>query len=506
MEGTLLYEHEVTPRVSLIADAFSSSVRPVLRGRVGAVSAAHPLAVAAGQEMLLAGGTAADAAIAAQAILCVIMPDACGLGGDMLALVHLPGRTPSAINGTGASPVALRQVSDDGPNSITVPGIVDAWHTLSKHYGRLPLSRALDPAMRLARSGMRVSQSLAAALTTHRARLERGGAAAWPLFAARAGALIPQEQLASALQSIGAEGRDTFYRGPTANAIVQAVQALGGTLSETDLAAHETILATPIETAWDEWRLATQPPMAQGVLLNLAAQALSRLGDFPAALNDHVAIELTNAAFAFRAAVAEGAALLSNELPIDLAKASHRGGPRAYLHTAGVAAADAEGMVISSLVSVFDDFGSCVFVPELGFTLNNRAGGFTHGANAAAPGKRPVHTLAPALLSTPQGVLALATPGADGQVQTLLQILVAVTRGKLDLAQAIARPRWRSENGALLIERSHGGIDRLSALGHQVKPLADGDVRFGAIVCAGWIDDEPVCAADWRRYTAAGVV
>jgi gamma-glutamyltranspeptidase/glutathione hydrolase len=110
------------------------------------------------------------------------------------------------------------------------------------------------------------------------------------------------------------------------------------------------------------------------------------------------------------------------------------------------------------------------------------------------------------LLTTPQGVLALATPGADGQVQTLLQVLVAMTREKMDLAQAIARPRWRSENGALLIERSHAGIDRLSALGHRVKTLADGEVRFGAIVCAGWIDDEPVCAADWRRYTTAGVV
>ena len=103
-------------------------------------------------------------------------------------------------------------------------------------------------------------------------------------------------------------------------------------------------------------------------------------------------------------------------------------------------------------MSVFDDFGSCVFVPELGFTLNNRAGGFTEGANAAAPGKRPVHTLAPAMVTTSQGVFALATPGADGQVQTLLQVLVAIHREQLDLARAIARPRWRSEDGALLIE------------------------------------------------------
>jgi gamma-glutamyltranspeptidase/glutathione hydrolase len=166
---------------------------------------------------------------------------------------------------------------------------------------------------------------------------------------------------------------------------------------------------------------------------------------------------------------------------------------------------DAQGMVISSLVSVFDDFGSCLFVPELGITLNNRAGGFTDGANAAAPGKRPVHTLAPALLTTAQGVLALATPGADGQVQTLLQILVAIQRERLDLARAIARPRWRSENGLLLIEQSHAGIDRLAALGHRVTALADGEMRFGAVVCAGRIDDEPVAAADWRREIAAGV-
>jgi gamma-glutamyltranspeptidase/glutathione hydrolase len=162
--------------------------------------------------------------------------------------------------------------------------------------------------------------------------------------------------------------------------------------------------------------------------------------------------------------------------------------------------------VISSLVSVFDDFGSCVFVPDLGITMNNRAGGFTEGANAAAPGKRPVHTLAPAMLSTPQGVLALATPGADGQVQTLLQVLVAIHREGVDLAQAIARPRWRSENSELLIEQSHAAIDRLTALGHRVIPLADGEVRFGAVVCAGWIDDQPVAVADWRRETAAGTV
>jgi gamma-glutamyltranspeptidase/glutathione hydrolase len=163
-------------------------------------------------------------------------------------------------------------------------------------------------------------------------------------------------------------------------------------------------------------------------------------------------------------------------------------------------------MVISSLVSVFDDFGSCVFVPELGITLNNRAGGFTAGANAAAPGKRPVHTLAPALLSSPEGTLALATPGADGQVQTLLQVLLGLECDGLDLAAAIARPRWRSENGMLLIEERHPCREALAALGHRIVSCPDGDVRFGAVVSAGFIHGEPVGAADWRRETAVGVV
>jgi len=233
--------------------------------------------------------------------------------------------------------------------------------------------------------------------------------------------------------------------------------------------------------------------------------ALAGAGDFPGELNDHVAIELTEAAFAFRSQVARGEALLSEALTLDFEKAGHRGGPRAYLHTAGVAASDAGGRVVSSLVSVFDDFGSAVYVPELGVTLNNRGAGFTEGDNAAGPGKRPVHTLAPILVADSRGVFGLATPGADGQVQTLLQVLVGIQRDGLDLAHAIARPRWRSENGSLLIERSHAGSGKLQSLGHDVVPIVDGEVRFGAVVCAGFIGEEPIAAADWRRETWAGV-
>ncbi len=127
------------------------------------------------------------------------------------------------------------------------------------------------------------------------------------------------------------------------------------------------------------------------------------MGDLPCALNDHVAIELTQAAFAHRSDVVLGEELLERVLQVDLEKASLRGGPRAYLHTAGVATSDADGRVVSSLVSVFDDFGSCVFVPELGITLNNRAGGFTTGANALRLANDLCIRLRRCCSSTPEG-------------------------------------------------------------------------------------------------------
>ena len=492
--------------MALIQNPYSSGPRPVLQGRLGAVSAAHPLAVAAGQEVLVAGGSAADAAIAAQAVLCVVAPDACGLGGDMFALVHRPGADPVAVNGAGAAPMGLSAVSADGANSVTVPGIVDGWRQLSERWGRLPLALALAPAIRIARGGIRVSYNLAAAVTVQRDRLLRGGAAAWALLELPRGSLFVQAELAMLLEEIGRDGAGAFYRGGYAETIAAAAQSLGGALSVDDLAAHCSEVRAPIVTRWGDVTIATQPPMAQGVLLSLALAGLDRLGSISSELSDHAGIELTEAAFAYRARAGEGEALLSAELPVDLKRAQHRGGPRAYLHTAGVAVSDGEGMSISSLVSVFDDFGSCVYVPGCGITLNNRAGGFTDGANTASPGKRPVHTLAPAMVVTETDTLAFATPGADGQVQTLLQVITAIFRDGVDIAGAVSKPRWRSENGDVLIEAAHPAQARLAQLGHRLRVLPDGDTRFGAVVCAGQVGGAPVAVADWRRETWAGVV
>jgi gamma-glutamyltranspeptidase / glutathione hydrolase len=490
----------------MIADPFSSHERPVLVARTGAVAAANPFAAAAAQKILAAGGGATDALISAQAVLAVVAPDACGLGGDMFCLVREPNGKTVALNGSGAAPKRLASASDDGGASVATPGMVDAWGALLNRYGRMTLDQILEPAIRLARLGMRMPPSLTHAVKAHRPRLERNGAGDWSLLSATVGDLVIQNQLALVLDRISKEGPRAFYQSQYAAAMAAAVQAKGGALTEDDLALHHTILGEPIGVDFGDMRLLVQPPMSQGVLLAMAAKAFSELGELPADRLDHAAIELTEASFAFRDRVGEGAALLSEKLEVDLARAGRRGGPRAYLHTAGVAVADHHGFCASSLVSVFDDFGSGVFVPECGFTLNNRAGGFTKAPNEAAPGKLPVHTLAPALLESPRGPLALSTPGADGQVQTLLQIIVGLVVEKLDLARAMGGPRWRSEGGRLLIERSHPRRAVLAGLGHAVETMPDGDMRAGAVTAAGVIDGAPIACADWRRLNWAGIV
>lgn len=490
--------------MTFLQDSFSSYHRPAVRGRRGAIAAANPLAVAAGQQMLAEGGNAVDAAIAAQAVLAVISPDACGIGGDMLALIRQADGSVVAVTGTGKAPAALAEASGDGPNSITVPGIVGAWDALAQRFARMPLSQALRPAIALARDGFRAPPALCRAADAQRARLMAGGAGAWQLITARPGDMLHQPELADLLAAIGAGGARDFYAGAGAEAIVGTVQRHGGALSLQDFAHHQTPVGPPATIAFGEWRVAVQPPPTQGILLAMALQARGRYGHTPAGLADHIGIELTELAFASRDDCAMGDALLERPLEIDLKKASRRGGPRAYLHTAGVCASDADGLMVSSLVSVFDDFGSGVFVPELGITLNNRAGGFTQGANAAAGGKRPIHTLAPALLHGPGGAVALATPGADGQVQTLLQIIEKLTFGGLPLEEAVAALRWRSEAGNILIEEGHPAAARLTELGHGLRMLAPGDMRFGGVVCAGMDQAVPFALSDWRRECWSG--
>ncbi len=467
---------------------------------VGAVSAAHPLAAQAAVDVLTSGGTAADAAIAAQAVVCVVMPHATGLGGDLLALVHRDGAV-QAINGTGRSPaVAPKNWASDGGGSVTVPGIVPGWIKLHSLHGRLGLAEVLASARKIAQEGYLIDDSLSAAVDAQRPRLMRYGGRSWNLLGLAKGDLWRQPALASFLEHISISGDQGYYVRNASALMAKAARAFGGSLQAADFRNHSTFVGEPLHTSWGDQTLWVQPPSAQGVLLAMAAKWLT---ENPRALSpdfQHVLAELTDAVFQYRDEVARGSDNLARHLEVDRVRASNRGGARAYLHTAGVAVADREGMVISSLISVFDDFGSGVFVPELGIVLNNRAAGFTGGDNAPRPNAYPVHTLAPALLTSPKGdVLGLATPGADGQVQTLLQVISRMRFEQTNLAHAIAAPRWRGQDRTLLIEDTHPDIDMLTQRGHRLSLLPSGDDMFGAVVAAGWENHRAYAASDWRR-------
>lgn len=488
----------------MLPDAYSSKVRPALFGQRAAACAAHPLAASASTEIIARGGGAADAVIAAQAVVSVIAPEAAGIGGDGFFLVRANNGTITAINAAGCTPAGLcGPISDDG-TSVTVPGVVAGWGELSRRFGRLPLAVALEPAVRLARQGCSARPETIRAVRAQRQRLVRGGARAWAFFEAKDNAAVSQPALADTLASIGEHGARWFYEGPPADAIAHAVASGGGALVREDMTAHASVVSEPLSLSWKGLRIHVQPPMSQGILLLMA---LAGFGAHQASAPDleHVAIELTKAAFEFRSHVSRGHALLSERIEIDFERATHRSGPRSYLHTAGAAASDCEGVVVSSLISVFDDFGSAIFVPEGGFVLNNRAAGFTQAPNDSRPNALPVHTLAPILVEAENSCFALATPGADGQVQTLLQILIGIAVEGLDLPTAIDRARWRSEDGRLLVEEQFLMRDQLAARGHEVVEQQAGDTRFGAVVCAGVSGNRPFSIADWRRETWAVV-
>jgi len=484
---------------------FSSPIRPALTGGIGAVSAAHPLAVIAAQEILLAGGSAVDATIAAQAVIAVVMPDAAGLGGDGFFLVRSQGQSVEAINGAGRTGRAGLDFAAGPGSSVTTPGLVAAWSELSRSWGRLGLGKCLAPAIRLARMGIRIDRGLAEAVKAQRPRLVAGGAERWPLLQLNEGGHWEQPELAATLDQIAKAGSQYFYRGALAHKIAAEIGRHGGSIDAVDLASHETVRTTPLALNWRGMTVHVQPPVSQGILLLMALQALDRLGKLDPAMRDHAAIEVIGSVFEQRHRIVEGAALLDRDHPISFVEASNRAGPRAYLHTAGVCCADAQGMVVSSLMSVFDDFGSGVFVPEGGFVLNNRAGGFTRAPNDLGPDKAPVHTLAPIMVTADRLCIGLATPGADGQVQTLLQVLSGCLDDQLDLATAIHRPRWRSEDGVLLIEQGHPHARALQGRGHAVEPMASGAMRAGSVMSAGHAQDMAFAVADWRRHGWSGI-
>ncbi len=500
---------------------FTSRRSPVLGAR-GMVATSQPLAVAAGLEVLALGGNAADAAAAAAAALNVTEPTSTGIGGDCFALYYdSASRQVSALNGSGRAPAALtlERLEREGyrqalpplhPYTITVPGACAGWCDLVERHGRFSIARVLAPAIRLAEEGFPVAPVTAyfwARGAERQLRQARGGSELTiDGRAPRAGEVFRNPGLARTLRAVAEGGKEAFYRGAIAAAIAAIVQEAGGCLAESDLAAHHSTWDEPISTTYRGLRIWECPPNGQGLAALLALNILEGfdLAGTPPLSAERLHLEIESLRLAFADArwyVADPAAqpapledLLSKDYAavrrklIDPARASldqARGTPAAASDTVYLSVVDEEGNACSFINSNYMGFGTGIVPPGWGFTLQNRGHNFSlepGHPNALAPGKRPYHTIIPALAtrSGASGEALYACFGVMGgfmQPQGHLQIVAALVDDGLDPQAALDRPRFCITDGeagggvALEAGIPIETVEQLERMGHPVEGI-----------------------------------
>ncbi|HEY3888231.1 MAG TPA: gamma-glutamyltransferase family protein [Caulobacteraceae bacterium] len=490
----------------------------------GMIAAAHPLTAETGLQVLKAGGNAVDAAVAAGLTAAVVMPEMCGLGGDLFAIVQPPGQAPVAVLGSGIAPRAatleqMRAAGDgtrmplDGPLSIGVPGMVHAYGALLERFGTQSLASLAAPAIGHAEQGFAITTLGWAAIDAFAKLIGRCPATAAVLMpggrAPRPGEVLRQTDLARTLRAIVAEGPAVFYQGELARRMADAVRELGGALSADDLAGHETVLEPTIATTYRGHIIHQTGLPSQGMILlealNIAENAAGEVLAAGDAAAVHILVEATKLAYADRMAFAMDPAfgptplnrLLSKPwaarrfAEIDPARSAEAsaGGVMADGDTTYLCVVDADGMMVSLIQSVSSAFGSGVIAGDTGVILNNRVGrGFSLDEghpNLFAPGKKTMHTLNCWSMQDADGVPIMVggTPGGDGQPQWNLQMLVGLIDGGLDVQAATEAPRWSMWPGTdpanrpnpyrLEVETRLSDETRASlvALGHRLRPM-----------------------------------
>ncbi|WP_240928076.1 gamma-glutamyltransferase [Thalassoroseus pseudoceratinae] len=438
--------------------------RSVVMGRNGMIATSHPWAAQVGLDILRSGGTAVDAAIAANAMLGVVEPMSCGIGGDLFAIcwdqstgqlhgLNASGRSPKSLDRSVFAKRGLEEIPFSGPLSWSVPGCVDGWEELRRRFGQKSLAEILAPPIETAEQGFAVSEiiashwltaedSLAEWADSKRVYLPNG-------VAPKAGEVFRNSELASSYRAIAEHGRDAFYCGEIAGRIVQFSKENDGFLTATDLAEHQSEWVDPVSTnyrGYDVWEL---PPNGQGIA---ALEMLNLLSGFDVAAMGrrsadfvHLFIETKKLAFADRArfyadpafAAVPIAELISQSYAdaqrkrIDMTKAATdvpAGDPKISRgDTVYVTAVDKDRNCCSLIQSNYYGFGSKVVPGEVGFVLQNRGALFalddTH-PNRLEPGKRPFHTIIPAMVTRDgRPCFCFGVMGGDMQPQGHVQVL-----------------------------------------------------------------------------------
>lgn len=451
--------------------------RSVVLARRGMVATSHPLAAEVGVEILRQGGNAADAAIAVNAMLGVVEPMSCGIGGDLFVLYwDAKTKTLHGLNGSGRAPKAIsrevfaeRQLTEiplNGPLCWTVPGCVDGWEELRSRFGRKPLAEILAPAIHTAEEGFPVSELIASNWDGNTTNLAKwpDSASTW-LPGGRApkfGEIFRNPNMAESLRLIAEGGRDAYYKGSIADRICQFSAANGGYFQKEDFANHKSEWVDPISTDYRGHTVWELPPNGQGLaaleMLNiLESYDLKTMGPYsPDYL--HLLIETKKLAFADRAkyfadpkfGLVPVKSLLSKEYAarqrkrINPNKAATEVPAGDLAITKGdtvyLCVVDSEGNCCSFIQSLYMSFGSKVTPGDVGFCLQNRGSQFSllaDHANRLEPGKRPFHTIIPAMVTKEgQPWLVFGVMGGDMQAQGQVQVLVNMIDFGMNVQQA----------------------------------------------------------------------
>ncbi|MBE3039368.1 MAG: gamma-glutamyltransferase family protein [Chloroflexi bacterium] len=504
-----------------IPEPIFSSRRSPVYGRRGIVAASQPLAVAAGLKILEQGGNAADAAVATAAGLNVTEPSSTGLGGDCFALFYdARTRQVSALNGSGRAPRALtlervRQAGfiDELPPyhayNVTVPGACAGWCDLVERFGHLPLTKTLAPAIQLAEEGFPVSPLTAhnwqeSAQTQLRQSLN-GIEMTIDGRGPHAGEIFRNPGLARAMRAIAEGGKKAYYEGSIAEGVVAILNEAGGCMDLQDLADHHSTWEQPISVTYRGLRIWECPPNGQGIATLLALNLLE--GFDLAALTPlsaarlHLEIEAMRLAFAdTRYYVADPACVpVPVEALLDKNYASQRRGlidpllanpqvtygvPHASSDTIYLSVVDGEGNACSFINSNYMGFGSGIVPRGWGFSLQNRGNNFSldpKAPNVLAPGKRPYHTIIPAMATYAENDSLYASFGVMGgfmQPQGHLQVVIALLEDGFDPQTALDLPRFciAAEHmlGPVALEEgiSIQTMAALADMGHTVRPVS----------------------------------
>src|SRR6266545_7954834 len=497
--------------------------RSVVMARNGVIATSQPLATAVGLRVLQSGGNAIDAAVTAAAVLSVVEPTMNGIGGDLFAIVYsAKDKKIHGLNASGRAPAAatveefrkrgLQKIPLRGELSVSVPGVVDGWSELLSKHGTRSMAQALEPAIKYARDGYAVSEIIADQWkSVERLLSEDPNAAATFLPQGEApapGDIFKNPALATSLELIAKDGRDAFYKGAIAKAIAADMERRHGLIAAQDLAAHHSDWVDPISTTYRGYQILELPPNTQGVtaleILNiLEGFDLKSLGHNSAAYL-HTLVEAKQIAFADRDAwIADASATPAKALERMLSKPyaaerrkeidPHKAAaaykplsldgrstpddgdhPMAMGDTVYLTAADADGNVVSLIQSLYETFGAGIVAGDTGIVLHDRGSLFSLTAghpNQLAPGKRPFHTLVPAMVlknGTPW--LSFGVMGGDMQAQGHVQVLANLIDFGMNVQEAGEAPRFRHTAQGLALESAFSADARagLTARGHHL--------------------------------------